>query len=51
MRLVEGKHGEKIGLFEYWGMITSFDYNSNIFKIDQTEHKAYKNPKSYPERI
>ena len=26
MRLVEGKNGEKIGLFEYCIMITSFDY-------------------------
>ena len=26
MRLVEGKHGERIGLFEYSRMITSFDY-------------------------
>ena len=27
MRLVEGKHGERIGLFEYCGMITSVEFN------------------------
>ena len=37
MCLVEGKYGERIGLSEYCGMITSVDYtfyiNAFIFKL------------------
>ena len=30
MHLVEGKHGEEIGLFEYCRMITLFDYTVGL---------------------